>query len=308
LGGYLSAFPCEQGSSPSSNLNHVRDQVIAAAAVVPLGASGDVCVFNERAGHVIVDGFGTFGHDADITSDEPTRVLDTRDGTRQPAGVAREVVAVPGSSAAGVVALNVTVTRADGPGFLTVHRCGVEAPNTSNVNFGAWLPSPNLVFAPTDAAGRVCLTADRDAHVVVDVLATFGQDTTITAGTADRLLDTRTGAGRVVDATVVIRIPESDDHTPADAVGVIGNLTIVAPATDGFATAYPCASGRPSTSNINYRAGQTIANAVVLQPDADGKLCISNTGNAHIVFDLLATTGAGFAPRPPQRLVDSRTR
>lgn len=302
LRGYLSAFPCEQDSSPSSNLNHVRDQIIAAAAIVPVGASGDVCVFNERAGHVIVDALGTFGNDADITSSEPTRVLDTRDGGRQRAGSERAVVAVPDASEPGVVALNVTVTRADGPGFLTVHECGASPDDTSNVNFGAFLPSPNLVVAATDADGRVCLTATQDAHVLVDVLATFGEGTTIEAGAATRLLDTRTTSNRVVDDVVEIDIADTEA-----ADGVVGNLTIVGPRSGGFATAYPCADGRPDTSNINYRSAQTIANAVLVAPDADGKVCVFNSGDAHIVFDLLGTTGSGFDPTTPERLIDTRT-
>lgn len=306
--GYVSAYPCEQGSSPSSNLNHMRDQVIAAAAVVPVGASGDVCVFTERAGHVLVDAFGTFGADADITSSEPTRVLDTRGGARQPAHVERRVVAVPGADAPGVVALNVTVTRAEGSGFLTVHVCGASPSKTSNVNFGAFLPSPNLVIAATDDEGRVCLTTNQNAHVLVDVLATFGADTTVSAATPDRLVDTRSGRGRVDDAVVEIDVPIPEDGSVAELGGTVANLTIVGASTSGFATVYPCAQGRPNTSNINYRAGQTIANAVLLAPDASGKLCVYSSGDAHIVFDLLATTGTGFSPRTPQRLVDTRVR
>ena len=304
LSGYLSAFPCEQGSSPSSNLNHTRDQAIAAAAIVPVGASGDICVFNERAGHVVVDAFGTFGANSDITGNEPERVLDTRSGGRQQAGVERSVVAVSDAAGPGVVALNVTVTRADGTGFLTVHECGAEPAATSNVNFTAFVPSPNLVVAATDADGRVCFTATQDAHVLVDVLATFGEDTTVAAATPERLLDTRTGLGRVANDVVEIEVPAPSDDEPVG--GVVGNLTIVGPVSAGFATAYPCADGRPDTSNINYRAGQTIANAVLAAPDAAGKLCVFNSGDAHIVFDLLTTTGSGFAPSSPERLTDTR--
>ncbi len=308
MGGYLSAFPCEQDSSSSSNLNHVRDQVIAAAAVVPVGPSGDICVFNERAGHVVIDAFGTFGADADITSSEPTRVLDTRGGARQPAKTERSVFAVTGATTPGVVALNVTVTRSDRAGFLTVHPCGTRPPNTSNVNFGALLPSPNLVVAATDAEGRVCLTADQDAHLLVDVLATFGKDTAVAASTSNRLLDTRSGHGRVVNDVVEIEIPRPVNESLTPAGGIVGNLTIVAPSSPGYATVHPCSQGRPDTSNINYRAGQTIANAVLVVPDPTGRVCVYNSGDAHIVFDLVATTGTGFTPRPPQRLVDTRRR
>ena len=312
--GYLSAFPCEQGSSPTSNLNHQRNQVVAAAAIVPVDSAGEICVFNKQAGHVIVDVFGRFNADAELTSTGSTRLIDTRRaptaGTPQPAGRELRVdVGAPDQT----VAINVTVTQATSRGYLTVHQCGTTPPNTSNVNFAAQLAAPNLVIARTDATGHVCLTATQDAHVIVDLLAEFGASTTVETATPARLADTRGGAAPT--AGEVIRIDVAADN-PADAStdtetpvsGVIGNLTIVGPRRSGYATVYPCAGGPTETSNINYRAGQTIANAVIVEPDADGMLCVSANTAAEVVFDKLGTTGDGFAGVAPSRPLDTRTR
>ena len=89
---------------------------------------------------------------------------------------------------------------------------------------------------------------------------------------------------------------------------VVGNLTIASPRESGYATVYPCASGRPETSNINYRAGQTIANTVIVEPDADGMVCVFTNKPAEVIFDLLGTTGTGFTGVTPGRPLDTRTR
>jgi hypothetical protein len=314
--GYLSAFPCEQGSSPTSNLNHQRDQVVAAAAIVPVDSAGEICVFNKQAGQVIVDVFGRFNADAELTSAGSTRLVDTRRartaGTPQPA---HQELRVEVGAPERTVAMNVTVTQATNRGYLTVHECGTTPPNTSNVNFATQLAAPNLVVARTDATGHVCVTATQDAHIIVDLLAEFGSSTTVEAATPARLADTRGGAAPT--AGEVIRIDIAADiaaeaATDADSdlpvSGVVGNLTIVRPRQSGYATVYPCAGGPPDTSNINYRAGRTIANAVIVEPDDDGMLCVSTNTAAEVVFDRLGATGNGFTGMVPNRMLDTRNR
>jgi hypothetical protein len=310
--GFLSAFPCEQGASPTSNLNHQRSQVIAAAAIVPVDSAGEICVFNKQAGHVIVDVFGRFNTDAELTTTGSTRLIDTRrppaTGAPHPAGVELRVdVGAPEQT----VALNVTVTQAASRGYLTAHECGTEPPSTSNVNFVAQLAAPNLVLVRTDASGHVCVTATQNAHVIVDLLAEFGASTTVTASPPVRLADTRGGdaprAGDLVRIDVAADADaDADASTPS--AGIVGNLTIASPRESGYATVYPCASDRPETSNINYRAGQTIANTVIVEPDADGMVCVFTNQPAEVVFDLLGTTGAGFTGVTPGRPLDTRTR
>src|SRR4051794_3736036 len=58
---------------------------------------------------------------------------------------------------------------------------------------------------------------------------------------------------------------------PAAGVGALSlNVTAVDPGGAGFVTVYPCGE-RPSTSNVNFGAGQTVANAVIapVSPDRD---------------------------------------
>ena len=56
--GFLTAFPCGQALPPTSNLNYVPGQTIAASVLVPPGPDGRVCLFVSGTTHVVVDVFG----------------------------------------------------------------------------------------------------------------------------------------------------------------------------------------------------------------------------------------------------------
>ena len=76
--GWFSAYPCDAGRADVSNLNHGRDHTVAAAAIVPVGPSGDICVYNETSTQLIVDLFGRFDDTVDLVDAIPTRLHDSR--------------------------------------------------------------------------------------------------------------------------------------------------------------------------------------------------------------------------------------
>jgi hypothetical protein len=49
---------------------------------------------------------------------------------------------------------------------------------------------------------------------------------------------------------------------------------------------YPCDSGRPNVSNINFTNRQTIPNAVIVPVDTNGNICVYVYGRAHILIDV----------------------
>ena len=339
--GYLSAYPCEEDPQ-TSNLNHRRDAVVAAAAIVRVGPSGDVCVHNQQAGHVVIDVFGRFGADADLLDVEATRALDTRDGwpllaaTEHPVTVVDPADIAPADTgpadpdqpdldqpdpgqpdpdqpdpgrldpeqpgAGWTVVLNVTAVRPWESGYATVHGCGAGPGETSNVNFERESTTPNLVVARTDAEGRVCLTSTTITDALVDVLAVLGPESTVTATAPSRLVDTRHSDPRAPDGTVVIDVSDN----AAASEGIVANLTITGAAMSGYATVYPCSSDRTDTSNINFGQGAAVANAVIVEPDVDGLICVFTSIDAEVILDLMATTGSGFDGIVPVREADSR--
>jgi hypothetical protein len=82
---------------------------------------------------------------------------------------------------------------------------------------------------------------------------------------------------------------------PAANVGAVAlNVTVTAPTTAGYLTVYPTGASRPTASNLNFSAGQTIANMVIVPIGADGRITIFNSqGNSDILVDVL-----GWFPRP----------
>ncbi len=305
--GWFAAYPCEAGRPDVSNLNHERDHTVAAAAIVPVGPSGDICVYNETSTQLIVDLFGRFDDTVDLVGATPTRLYDSRVvGARQPAFTELELhVADPG---AGAIALNVTALGADAPGFVTVQPCGLTTLETSNVNVVAGSVTPNLVMTQPDADGNVCITASTTTHLIVDRFASFATDAPIHLVPPDRVTDTRTdGSTRTPGRVVRFSVGDTDLDNTAPTGGVFMNLTIVEPSNAGFGTVYPCAGGRPDTSNINFGRGQTIANFAVVQPDDNGEICVYSSESADILIDVMGSAGAGFEGITPSRKVDTRS-
>jgi hypothetical protein len=99
------------------------------------------------------------------------------------------------------------------------------------------------------------------------------------------------------------------DGVPIDAAGVALNVTVTNPATAGFLTVYPCGAQRPTASNLNYVADQTVPNFVIAALSPDGDVCIDTMAVVDVVVDLAGYLPAGspIVTLPePKRIVDSR--
>jgi hypothetical protein len=137
--------------------------------------------------------------------------------------------------------------------------------------------------------------------------------------TPTRLLDTRYGVGAPAAAvgsmqTLTLQLPAS---VTANAYGplsaVVLNVTVTQPTSYGDIRVYADGlSQRPDTSSLNFSAGLTVANLVTV-PILDGKvtLFVESPGSAHLIADLsgyytAGTSGAGFAPLSPTRILDTR--
>jgi len=77
---------------------------------------------------------------------------------------------------------------------------------------------------------------------------------------------------------------------PADARAVSANITVVSPTLPGFLTLFPGGTSKPLASSINYSAGQTRANNVILPVSTDGtgtfNAFTGSTGTVHFLFDV----------------------
>lgn len=98
---------------------------------------------------------------------------------------------------------------------------------------------------------------------------------------------------------------------PANASAVLVNMTVTNTPEAGWLRAWPCGQAIPDTSNLNYTAGQTVANGALLALGERGRLCFQATTEVDVIVDVTGWQGAGgslgFASNGPERLFDSRT-
>jgi hypothetical protein len=123
-----------------------------------------------------------------------------------------------------------------------------------------------------------------------------------------RLVDTRYGIGGPVAplASLVQREVTSLTGVPAGATAVIANLTATEGMSAGWMSAFPCGPV-PPVSNVNYSAGQNIANHAYV-PIVNGRFCLVSNQQTHAVVDIAGyvSGAAAFVPMTPERLYDSR--
>ena len=64
------------------------------------------------------------------------------------------------------------------------------------------------------------------------------------------------------------------------------NVTVTEPSGAGFVTVYPCGVATPLASNLNFEAGTTAANAVVVKVGDDGKVCLFSSRSTQLIVDV----------------------
>jgi subtilisin family serine protease len=247
-----------------------------------------------------------------LTTVNPSRLYDSRNGAGPLAAGSITPVQVAGTGnipfgATGAI-LNVTAVEAQAPGYLTVFPCDTAIPDASNVNYATGETIPNAVFAKLGADGRVCIYTYSAAHLIVDVNGFVPATSDITAVAPVRFYDSRAGDGHRPSGSVTAITVTGRPGYPANAAAVTLNVTAVDAQSAGFMTVFPCENPIPEASNLNFVAGQTIANAVVARVGASGQLCVFVSGSAGLLVDVngFVPAGSNFSALNPARLFDSR--
>ena len=274
---------------------------------------------------------------SDFTPYGPTRLLDTRHGTGAPqapvasGGTVRLKIAGNGTIPAGVtaVALNLTAVDGTGNGYVTAYADGVAKPAVSNLNYGAGQTVANEAIVPV-IDGYVDLTdSGVKPSVSVDLLADVTGYFTRTAAsgfeavTPARILDTRKGLGApkaqvAPSGSIKLAIDGADQGAlPASGITAVSlHVTAVDNDSSGYVTVYPDGQSKPIVSNLNYTAGSTVSNTVIVPVGADGAIDLYN-GSPNGATDLIAdvtgyyttsqnSTIASYVPLVPARALDTR--
>jgi hypothetical protein len=214
---------------------------------------------------------------------------------------------VPGSGVS-AVSMNVTVVDSDTAGFVTAYPCGVVPP-TSSVNFSAGQIVANSVIAAVSDSGHVCFFSNAPTDIVVDINGWYPSGSGFTTTSPVRVVDTRVGGGTRVGGSIVLDVPlaGTSGTMPGTVKGVSMNVTVDGPSAAGFLTVYPCGTV-PSSSSVNFVAGQTIANAVITPVSSTGHVCIYASADTDVIVDVNGwfEPGASFNPVDPARAFDTR--
>lgn len=298
--------------------------------------SGDAIVFGYQAEPFLV----TNGRTVAIP---PTRVLDTRSGsghqgagrTLGPQGTIDFVATAAGGLPTWEVAaaiMNITATNTTAASFLTVYPWDQARPLASNLNFVAGQTHPNLAVVPVSFEGRVGIynnagAADVIADVVGYVTVHVDGASLFRPQTAARIADSRPGSGYQLAGMALgqgqerrLELMGQGGVPVTGARAVALNVTVTNPTAQSHVTVFPKGfpggDQRPNASNLNFVAGETVANRVIVPVGADGGVWLyNNAGTTDVVVDVSGwygpaadasdTTGA-FYPLTPSRIWDTR--
>ncbi|MEV4615187.1 hypothetical protein AB0K43_21735 [Kitasatospora sp. NPDC049258] len=308
-GGHVTVWGDATARPTTSNLNWDRaGQTISNLVTVPVPVDGALDFFTNSTTQVIADVQGYYTRDdsgATFTGRTPTRVLDTRTalGTPTAGPISYRTIdlkingqnGVPAGATAVVLNLTTAFT-ANSEGYLEAYPAGTTPPTVSNVNWsstGALISG--LAIVPVGADGSVSIKVNGTTDVVADVFGYFTADAAgarfSSTGPA-RLLDTRTTGKPVTGGSTLPLQVAGANGVPSGITSVVLNLTVTDNSGAGFLEAWADGTPRPPAgSNVNWVAGQTIANQVIVPVGADGKVNLYVNSTTHVIADIFGYFG-----------------
>ena len=300
--GSLTVFPAGDPRPTPVSLTFATGKTVPNLVVVEPGALGKVAVFNSAgSSHVVIDVAGWYsdvpaGNAGRYSPVAPARLLDTRfgtgGGTRLGPGASLDLQVTGGggvpATGVGAAVVYVAVTGPSASSFLTVYPTGEARPLAANLNFSAGDTVGNRAFVKLGTGGRVTIYNNAGStDVIVDVNGWFtdssvaGAAGVFTPLTPARILNVPVGAGSTVTAQVT-----GQGGVPAAGVSaVVLNATAVTPGAGGWLTAFPTGSTRPATADLNYAAGQTRSELVVVAVGTGGKVDVYSSAGAQVLVD-----------------------
>jgi hypothetical protein len=322
--GYLIVWPAGGPAPLASNLNFVAGQTVANLVQVGVGAGGQVSIYTSTTLHVIADAEGWFnavpaGPDGRFNPLVPGRLLDTRTGfggssTLGPTGILSLAIlgraSVPTSGVSAVV-LNLTVTNPTAFGYITAWPHGLTRPLASNLNFRPGQTVANRAMVALGQGGLIDLgNGLGSVDLVVDISGWF-TDANGSAGaiffsvTPSRLMDTRTIANPLLQGGVRPVQIAGRGGVPAmggagSPTAIVANIAVTATSTAGYITAWPEGSGLPLASDLNWAAGATVPNLIVVALGSSGVVDFFNGwGSTDLIVDVVGYYVGTPLPPPP---------
>ena len=327
---YLAVWPAGLARPTVSNINFHAGAAVPNLVEVALGAGGQVSFFN-AAGNVDViadvegwigDNTNSYGEQGLFEGLPPARILDTRTsngGHDFPLGPGQTLTlqvtgrgAAPSNEVAAVI-MNVTVANPTASSYLTVWPKGVPRPLASNLNFSAGETIPNRVTVGVGSAGQVNFyNAAGSVNVIADVNGFFTAGGSTYGGSAfvglapSRIIDSRTSSSCSPDPAPC---PIGPGGEWVEAIGsgptaLVMNVTVAGSTASSYLTVFPnpgageWGGSPPEASDLNFSAGETIANftTVELDPSPESGFNAMVFYNAAGRVELIADVDGYYGP------------
>ncbi|MBW4703847.1 MULTISPECIES: choice-of-anchor D domain-containing protein [unclassified Micromonospora] len=346
-GSFLTLYPAGQSRPTASSINFAKSWLGSNSVTVKVGSGGKVSVYNHAGStDVVVDVAGVWAGNNSLSSRgpggqyqwiKPYRLYDTRDdGAPLPATYYMESWLSFGNVNANIRALvvNITAVSPRKAGYLTAWTGQGDVPTASTVNYPAGKVVPNLAIVETvectecggKRAPQFAIYTSQTTHLVVDVVGVIDDGTVpdglrFTPMSPTRIADSRIGQGlpSVLGPTAVGKVTAPASMLTPSTQVLAMNVTAVTPTSNTVLTVWPADSAmtRPTASNLNPAAGQTVSNAVlgILGP-TQGFNVYNHSGNTHVVADVVGTlwvypgtatppTGRATSPGSRFKVIDS---
>ncbi|MGY0230914.1 hypothetical protein [Longispora urticae] len=322
---YITAYPKGIARPQVSSLNFAAGWTGANSVTVPVGADGQISLYqHEGQAHVLVDVVGYYAGSNDVLATKGLgsdyypvkvqRLLDSRDDFQRPVpgGYQATVPVAYTGLTENITALALSITAVDptGPGFFTAWSGDGPRPQTSTLNFAPHRTVPNMAIVPTskcmprpscspDTSVTVYNHYGSDTHMIVDIVGIYvngalERGLRFNPVQPVRITDTRDGlgAGQLGPlSTTTIQAPPSvaGDNT----IALSANVTAVNSTESTFLTLWPALNGnppRPTASNLNPAAGQTVAVATITEIGETNRFNVYHHGGwSHLLVDVNGT-------------------
>jgi len=323
---FLTTYPSLTTRPVTSSLNIRKGATVANMVTVPLSANGSLDIYNSAgATSVVADVLGYYASDPNFAPGQPLRpgtfhavparrLLDSRAHLGRPVlgfGPTRVTADFGAAINAAVtsLAVNITVTAPQEPGYLIVWDGGSVAPNTSTLNFTRGQTASNMALVQTGQSATGVPTfaifgISGAFHLVVDVFGYYENSDQpgglhFQATKPVRVVDTRTRLGALrlgTRGTATVTTPAT--LAGAGTRALVTNTTLVRPVGPTYLTLWPAVAGaRPVVSNVNAPTGQVVAAATVTALGSGGRFNVFNGGGAtDAVVDVVGTFEAYPVP------------
>lgn len=240
------------------------------------------------------------------------------------------------------VALNVTSVDPESAGYFTVYPTDQVMPTSSTLNFNADQTVSNLVVVEVGSGGRVSLLTSSRSDAVVDLEGYFtassqgggglyrplalpvracvteGSNTSDLSGTETRCNpDTLPGSpDNLVEPShsVTMAVTGHGGIPTTQVSAVVLEVTVFNPNAPGHITVFPADQSPPVASAVNFRAGQTVTNQVIVPVDDAGRVSLLASTPTKVAVDVSGyysegsgAKGSKYTPEiVPIRICDTR--